>query len=525
MNSNVYTRRHFLKNMTLATSSVASAHYLSGIARAAGVHPLTQLRSKIAHVVVIFQENRSFDHYFGTYQGPTGTNVVNLLNKSGKVDPHFIGLQKNPAGIPYTVLPTPIDIPSFQTVELPNAPFHLAPYIPANDNAHWDPEHRFFRMSSEINNGKMDRFVALAMGDHSHLSRSDLEKYNAQFLDLDLARPSGPVLGYYERTDIPFYHYLADHYTLFDQFFQAMTGGSTGNALYLAAARSCINPQAPKDARSPYDPKAVGVDHTFFDLPYDHSGTLINDLPPTQGPTDADQSHALKLSPPPPYQTYPNIGDQLSAAGIDWGWYNENWNLVKPWALKTAFGPGDGSAVIDTGLLYVAHHNPFQYYARWPEYVRRGHIRSSDDFLEDAASGKLAGVSFLKAAAANSEHPAAGAPVFGMDWVERLVRAVADGSAWDKTVIFITYDEGGGFWDSVAPPQIDAYGLGTRTPALLISPYARHGFVDHHLTNTGSILKFIETLFGLHPLNHRDRDAYDLMGAFDLDQPARPFSD
>ncbi|MDX5935832.1 phospholipase C [Acidithiobacillus thiooxidans] len=516
------SRRSFFKAMGIGGASLMAAPHLVGIARAAGASLQNQLRDKIDHVVVIFQENRAFDHYFGTFQPKNGQKVINLLDTAGKIDSRFTGFQKNPAGIPYTILPTPKNIPGFQTVELTNAPFHLAPYIPANDNAHWDPKHRFFRMSAQINNGKMDRFVALAMGDHRHLSRAELEHYVAQRIEFDLSHPSGPVLGHYTGVDLPFYHQIAHRYTLFDRFFQAMTGGSTGNALYLAAARSCINPTAPVDVRSPYDPKATGLDHSFFDLPYDHNGMLINDLSPTQGPTGANQPHSLKISPPPEYQTYPNIGDRLNSGHVDWAWYNENWNLVKAWALKTAFGPGDGSAVIDSGRIYEAHHNPFQYYARWPEYVKKGHIRDSDDFLQDAVSGKLPGVSFLKATAAHTEHPADCAPVFGMDWVEKLVRAVADGPAWERTAIFITYDEGGGFWDSVAPPQVDDYGFGTRTPAILVSPWARSGLVDHHVASTASILKFIETRFGLDPLNHRDRDAYNLMGAFDWDQHPMP---
>ena len=110
---------------------------------------------------------------------------------------------------------------------------------------------------------------------------------------------------------------------------------------------------------------------------------------------------------------------------------------------RDRLGLGDGSAVVDTGRLCEAHHNPFQYYARWPHYVRAGHMRSSDDFLADARAGRLAGVSFLKAAAARTEHPADSAPRWGMSWVESLVRPVAAGPAWDKTAILITYDEGG----------------------------------------------------------------------------------
>ncbi|WP_242947796.1 alkaline phosphatase family protein [Acidithiobacillus albertensis] len=517
-------RRQFLKQLGLGGAAVVSAPKLMGIAHAAGVDEKTILRKKIEHVVVIFQENRSFDHYFGTFQPKNGQKVINLLDSSGNLDPRFNGLQKNPAGIPYGNLPLPLDIPGFQNVQLANKPFHLAPYIPAKGNVNWDPRHRFFRMMAEVNNGKMDRFVALAGGSKTHLHRDEFRKMSAEQMAFDLARPSGPVLGHYTGEDLPFYHRVAHKYTLFDHFYQAMSGGSTGNALYLVAARSCINPQATADICAPFDPREAGLEHGFFDLPYDHRKIMVNDLAPIQGPTDAGRMKELKISPPPAAQTYDNIGDRLDAAKVSWAWYNENWNKVKPWALKTAFGPGDGSAVIDTSQLYVAHHNPFQYYPRWPDYVKAGHIRDSDDFLADARAGKLPSVSFLKATASHDEHPADSAPAYGMEWVEQLVRAAADGPAWDKTAIFITYDEGGGFWDSLPPKVVDDYGFGTRIPAMLISPWARSGLVDHHLASTASILKFIETRFGLNPLNHRDRDAYDLLGAFDWDQQPKDFS-
>ena len=534
-----HTRRKFLRNLGLAGMSAATVPLLHAkiprvLRKGTGADPpasrmrparVEELRSQIHHIIIIFQENRSFDHYFGTYQRPDGGRVANLIDREGRIRNRFRGLQKNPAGIPYTLLPVPKDLPGFQDALLPNAPFHMAPYLPADVNGHWDPEHRFFRMAAEMNNGRMDRFVALGQGGHSHLTRTELRHADAETLAFDLARPSGPVLGFYDRVDLPFYHRLADHYTLFDHFFQAMTGGSTGNALYLVAARSCINPKASAEARSPSDPRATSPDHPFYDLPYDQVGTLINDLPPVQGPTGADNRRGLQLSPPPAEQHYDNIGDRLTQSGLSWAWYNENWNLVKRWALDNAFGPGDGSAVIDSGRLYEAHHNPFQYYPRWPDYVRGGHIRSSEDFIEDAQDGKLPAVSFLKATAAHTEHPADCAPAWGMGWVERLVHAVARGPHWKESAIFITYDEGGGFWDSMPPPVLDFYGLGTRIPALLVSPFAKTGFVDHEVAHSGSLLKLIETRFGLPPLNHRDQEAYDLLGAFDWDQPLREFMD
>ncbi len=506
-------RRQFLQQAGLGTASLLSAPYVSTLARAAQA-PQQALRERIEHVVVIFQENRSFDHYFGAYLHPRGARVNNLLDAQGQITTRFDDLQRNSAGLPYLYLPLPEDVPGFAKALLPNKPFALAPYIPANANVPWDPEHHFFRMYAEVDGGRMDRFVALAQSRH-HKPFDQLSKHALDGVRLSFAesKPSGAVLGHYTRADIPDYHRLADNYVLFDHFFQAMSGGSTGNALYLAAARSAQWTQAPQHLRGSLKPP-------FFDLPYDQQGVLINDLPPLLGPTEAKPAK-LKIAPPPEQQTYPNIGDRLNAAGVSWAWYNENWNAVKPWALKRADGPGDGSAIIDTGYTYVPHHNPFQYYPSWFDNVRAGHVRDTEDFVSDVKRGQLPAVSFLKATGAHDEHPEDSAPQWGMDWVMHHIQALAASPLWDKTAVVITYDEGGGYWDHVAPPRPDFYGCGTRIPALLVSAWARSGHVDHTPADTTSVLRLIETRFGLQPLDSRDAKAYDLLGAFDFNQRPR----
>ena len=108
-------RRKFLKSVGLVGAAALSAPYVTRIARAAAPEGATEgLRSKIDHIVVLFQENRSFDHYFGVYKNPAGAMVTNLLDPDGRVDTRFTGLQKNPAGIPYNWLPVPEDIPGFE---------------------------------------------------------------------------------------------------------------------------------------------------------------------------------------------------------------------------------------------------------------------------------------------------------------------------------------------------------------------------------------------------------------------------
>jgi phospholipase C len=498
------TRRRFLHTMAAGGASLS----LGAPARAAP--DLAGLRRHIDHIVVVFQENRSFDHYFGTYRNPKGGGRVdNLLDRQGRVDPRFAGWQRNPAGIPYDALPLPDDMPGFFGSVIGNHPFPLAPHIPADRNVPWDPSHHFYRMMAQIDGGRMDRFVALAIARQAAWDGGDI---GATRLAFEQSRPSGAVLGFYGRRDLPFYHRLADHYVLFDHFFQAMSGGSVGNALYLAAARSAVWHQAPARLRSGTPPA--------FDLPYDRHGILVNDMPPLNGPTEAKYAK-LKLAPPPDQQTYPSIGDRLNAAGLSWAWYNENWNRVKPWALKSAFGPGDGSAVIDTPDLYVPHHNPFQYYPTWAANVRGGHMRDAEDFHEDAKGGRLPHVSFVKASGIHDEHPSHSAPAWGEGWVRGLLTSLGNSPAWSRTAVIVTYDEGGGFWDHVAPPRPDAYGCGTRIPALLISPFARPGYVDHRAADTTSVLALIEARFGLPPLQRRDAGAYPLLDGLDFSQRPR----
>jgi len=405
-------------------------------------------------------------------------------------------------------------VPGFARGPVPNRPFHMAAHIPPDANLPFDPAHQLNRMFAQIHDGRMDRFVALAdSAKHAFFDNGRVHN-EVQRLLADTS-PSGAVLGFYRREDLPDYHRLADEYVLFDHFFQAMSGGSTGNALYLVAGRSCRRAMLPRkhaargaSGQPPLDP------------PYDAHGILINDLPPVNGPTETFMG-SIDQSPPPADQTHPNIGTRLDALGASWAWYNEAWSTVKPWALKTAFGPGDGSVVVDTPASYAPHRNPFQYFPSWFDNVRRGHIRDSDDFLEDPRSETLPQVCFLKASGTHDEHPANSAPRWGEQWVMGMLRALAASRFWARSVVLMTYDEGGGFWDHVAPPPRDKYGCGTRIPALLISPWARPGYVDHRVVDTTGVLALIEARFDLEPLTLVDARAYNLLDGLDFSQPPR----
>ena len=512
-----HSRRSFLKSVAATGSAALLASRLPRPLAVRAATPsgpdLSGLRDKIDHIIVIFQENRSFDHYFGAYQRPGGGPVAGLLDREGRIDARFTGLQKNAAGVPYGYLPLPYEVPGFANALIENRPFYLTPYIRPDANVPWDPMHHFFRMFAQINQGRMDRFVALALPGKRVFFDKGPGNDPAQMM-FAASTPSGAVLGFYTRKDLPFYHHLADEYVLFDHFFQAMSGGSTGNALYLVAGRSAQWSKPPAA-------KTGSLTPPVFDRPYDKNGILINDVAPVNGPTEVFMG-SIDLSPPPAEQTYPNIGDRLDGASLPWAWYNEGWNAVKPWAMKTAFGAGDGSVVVDTPALYLPHHNPFQYLPSWFSNVKAGHMRDSEDFLDDLKTGRLPRVSFLKATGGRDEHPANSAPRWGEEWVMGLLKALGKSRLWEKSAVIIAYDEGGGFWDHVAPPNPDAYGCGTRIPALLVSPWARRGYVDHRVADTTSILALIEARFGLQPLQQRDANAYNLLESFDFGQKPRP---
>jgi phospholipase C len=529
-------RRTFLKSMAATggaaligtRDSLAAASGAAGTPGPPGAAPASEqvraLRANVDHIIVLYQENRSFDHYFGTYQPGGGATIEGLLDAQGQLDARFDGVQKNAAGMPYKFLPMPNRIPGFADGPQPNRPFHMAKHIPSTDNLPFDPAHSFARMFAQINQGLMDRFVALAdprldfAGARKAASRSELQRLFSS------GSPDGAVMGFYRREDLPDYHRLADEYVLFDHFFQAMSGGSTPNALYLVAARSCERLQRPKRKQSRGPAAARGGSGAPglppLDVAYDPRGIMLNDLPPINGPSETFMG-SLDQSPLPEEQTYPHIGMRLDASGTSWAWYNEAWNTVKPWALKTALGPGDGSVVVDTPESYVPHHNPFQYFPTWFDQVRRGRMRDSDDFMDDLRSAQLPQVCFLKATGSHDEHPANSAPRWGEQWVMEKLKALAASRYWSRSLVVITYDEGGGFWDHVAPPRRDAYGCGTRIPALMISPWARRGYVDHRVVDTTGVLALIEARFGIAPLTQVDANAYALLDGLNFSEPAR----
>jgi phospholipase C len=207
----------------------------------------------------------------------------------------------------------------------------------------------------------------------------------------------------------------------------------------------------------------------------------------------------------------PNIGDRLTAKNLSWKWYSGEWNA----AIKYVY---DGGTPPDR---FQYHHQPFIYFATTADgtAAKDAHLRDEDELMTDLTAGTLPAVSFVKPAGPDNEHPGYANVLDGENHTLALINAVKASSSWHDTAIIITYDEHGGFWDHVAPPKADRWGPGSRVPAIIVSPYAKNGFVDKTVYDTTSILTTIEHRWGLAPLGTRDANANDLANAFDFSRP------
>ena len=418
--------------------------------------------NKINHLVVIYQENWSFDGLYGKFPGANG--IANAGTAVRQVDK---------AGRPYTTLPQPIDTakkppapdPRFPA-DLPVAPFDATQYVPSNERT-GDLVHRFYQEQYQIDGGKMDKFIAWS----------------------DAA---GLVMSTYDATNMPEGR-LAQQYVLADNFFHAAFGGSFLNHFWLVCACSPRWPDAPDALRAHLDAGGGLVK----DGPVTSDGYVVNTTYSVNQPHPAEADPRALL----PGQTMPTIGDRLDERGISWAWYAGGWN-------DAVAGRPD--------RLFQFHHHPFAYFARYADGTpgRAQHLRDEQEFFTALTGDTLPAVSFVKPLGPDNEHPGYADLLRGQQHVLELVAAVMQSPAWAETAIIITYDENGGRWDHVAPPVRDRWGPGTRVPAIVVSRFAKKRNVDHTRYDTTSILRLIETRWNLQPLGAADRNAGDLRNAF-----------
>ena len=444
----------------LVTSCTSMLAHSQSVGQPSG---LEQLR----HVIVIYQENWGFDSLYGKFPGAEG-----LANAGERIT------QRQKDGTPYTTLPQPLDTSQKPPVpdarfpaNLPVAPYDAAHYVPP-DHKTGDIVNRAFQERRQINGGRMDGFVAWSEN-------------------------GGLALSYYDATDLPVGR-LAQQYTLADHFFHSAFDGSLINHWWLICACTPVWPNAPANVVIQLDTQGVVVK----DGSVTPDGYVVHTVYAANRPYPATIREPAQLLP---LQTLPTIGDRLSEQGVSWAWYSEGWN-------DAVAGHPDP--------LFQFHHQPFNYFARYADgtAARAEHLQDIQDFFAALRANTLPAVAFVKPIGAHNEHPGYADLLSGQQYVADLVQAVQDSAVWKDSVIIITYDEGGGRWDHVPPPQGDRWGPGVRVPAIIISPYAKRRFVDHTPYETTSILKFIETRWQLAPLGSRDAAANNLLNAFDFSQ-------
>jgi phospholipase C len=311
------------------------------------------------------------------------------------------------------------------------------------------------------------RIANRVVEDLNHSSRVALRQLNHGkmngFVDA-LRREGGQVqpntMGHYDDKDIPYYWNIADNFVLFDRFFTSSLGGSVSNHMYWVTG------------------------------------------------TPGNNRVADEVIPPGGFNQA-TIFDRLEEKGISWKFYVQNYDAGINFRNR---GVGDrGSQIVWVPLLN---------YARYLDNPKlSSHIVDLSEYYKDLNNGTLPAVSYI-APAGSSEHPP-GSIQAGERFVRTLINGLMRSSAWDSSAFMWTYDDWGGWYDHVKPPQVDKWGLGFRAPALLVSPYAKRGHIEHATLDFTSMLKFIENNWGVAPLAERDRNAADITGAFDFTKPPR----
>jgi phospholipase C len=403
----------------------------------------------ISHVVVIIQENRSFENFFTGYPGANApTSGCAIKEGRGTARPraarHF-ALPSASLGCPsgdvsIALKPTTFDDP--------------------------DLAHDWQSSIISYDKGKMDGFSKIgASGEYQAYS-------------------------YVKRSLIKPYWDIAQQYVLADEMFPTEWGGSFTGHLNLVAGTDEID-QSPPEAE---------IDNPTH-APYDC------DSPPGTKSSYVTSKREVEMNkgPFPCFDQWNTIADVLDSAGVSWRYYSNKKLDAGTWEPFEA-------------IQYV------RYGSDWKNIVA-----PQTKILTDPRKGDLASVSFVTPSLADSDHPWRTHSDLGPSWVASVVNAIGESSYWDSTAIILLWDDWGGFYDNAKPPQLDYRGLGFRVPCLIISPYAKDGYVDHTHYEFASVLKFIEEVYGTGSIGpasqgYTDQRARSLDAAFDFNQPPRSFT-
>jgi phospholipase C len=402
----------------------------SGVPSAPKAAPAPDLTSKligsyIKHVVIIVQENRSFDNIFAGYAG-ANSQMYGYLHNGTKV----------------TLQPIPFEV---------------------KDMAH------YYRTGiMDYDGGKMDKF--------------------------DLNPAGGGTIGtfaysYLQRTAVAPYWTIAQRYVLADHMFPTMWGPSyTGHLTLIASMANLSSTVSEADLPTQFP--------WGCDAP---AGTITTTVSTNQLPS--------QHGPFPCYTQFRTLAATLDAAGVSWKYYAPS--------VGTSYGGNQWSA-------FDSIHS-VRYSTDWKAKV----ISPPQQVLIDSANGALPGVSWVIPDADWSDHPYNGKP-YGPSWVANVINSIGTSSQWKSTAIVVVWDDWGGFFDNVPPPQLDFRGLGIRVPCLIVSPYVQ-AHVQHTNYEFGSIVKFVEQVFALPVLGtqsagYTDGRANSLANSFDFSIAPRSFS-
>jgi len=473
------------------------------------------LHDQVKTVVVIYAENRSFNNLFADFPGvekplsALSAADCQQRDRDGSVltslPPVWGGvLQVGPQSVDGVTYPNAVQ---FQE-NLPNAPFALkgpnAEDLPLSLVTR-DLWHVFYQNQMQINGGKNDGFVAWADS-------------------------GGLVMGHYAQSRYSLRLWdVAKEFVLCDNFFQGAFGGSFLNHQYLISATAPFYPNASQSVAKAQIATLQSDDPTDTRLkPLDKSPASAMTGPPQFGPSalTPDGYAVNTLAPPywptwirdpenPDYskpdlpnvlvpQTHEHIGDKLSKKNIDWAWYAGAWQ-----ATLEQFKDSDGIPKIPN---FQYHHQPFNYFKQQGPENRTerdkrlrdgglGEEAGTNKFFADAQAGKLPAVTFYKPQGNLNMHAGYADVASGDRHITRALKVLQESPQWKNMVVVVTVDENGGWWDHVAPPKGDRWGPGTRVPAIVVSPFARKGMVDHTVYDTASILRLITRVFQLETLD------------------------
>ncbi|WP_339427204.1 MULTISPECIES: acid phosphatase [unclassified Pseudomonas] len=473
------------------------------------------LRDQVKTVVVIYAENRSFNNLFADFPGVekplSALSAADTQQRDrdasvlSTLPPVWGGvLQVGPQTVDGVTYPSEVQ---FQE-NLPNAPFALkgpnAEDLPLSLVTR-DLWHVFYQNQMQINGGKNDNFVAWADS-------------------------GGLVMGHYAQSRYSLRLWdVAKEFVLCDNFFQGAFGGSFLNHQYLISATAPFYPNAAQSvakaqiatlqSEDPTDPRLKPLDKSpasamtgppqFGPSALTPDGYGVNTLAPPYWPTwirDPENPDYSKPDLPNVLvpQTHEHIGDKLSKKNVDWAWYAGAWQ-----ATLDQFRDSGGIPKIPN---FQYHHQPFNYFkkqgpenrAERDKRLRDGGLgdeSSTNKFFADAQAGKLPAVTFYKPQGNLNMHAGYADVASGDRHIVRALKVLQDSPQWKNMVVVVTVDENGGWWDHVAPPKGDRWGPGTRVPALVVSPFARKGTVDHTVYDTASILRLITRVFQLETLD------------------------